>query len=87
MIILGYDIYLRYIPLPYHIGGGTVPTDDAGYDVYLNSRLGEEAQEAAFRHELGHIISGHFDVDCTLTTAEKDAVAEIVARCLHPLVA
>lgn len=82
MIFFGYDVNVRYLPLPWHIGGGTVPTDDAGYDVYLNSRLGFEAQEHAFRHELAHILLGHFDVSCTLSRSEKEAAADIVARCL-----
>lgn len=60
-LICGIDYFVRYIPLPYHIGGASTVNDDGTYNIYLNSRLYADKQWKAFLHELTHCEAGHLD--------------------------
>lgn len=54
------DVFIRYVKLPPHINGLTVPNDDGTFDVYINSTLCQKRQQGALRHETEHIKKDHF---------------------------
>ena len=54
------DNYIRFIELPEHINGVTLPNEDGSFDIYINSRLCFERQQEAIKHELEHIKKDHF---------------------------
>jgi len=71
-LIWGIDYYVRYIPLPYHIGGASTANDDGTYNIYINSRLYADKQWEAFIHELIHCEAGHLDEFKELPHAVKE---------------
>ena len=46
------DYFVRLVELPASVEGVTVPNDDGSFDIYINSRLGEERRRAKLEHEL-----------------------------------
>ena len=54
------EIIVRKIPLPLHVRAFTMPDAQGDYNVYINSVLSEEQQEASLRHELRHIRRDDF---------------------------
>ena len=60
-LIGGRDYFVRYISLPYHIGGACTENWDGTYNIYINSRHYPERQKKSFRHELNHCACGHLD--------------------------
>ena len=54
------DIYIRGIELPLTVKGVTVVDSDGNFNVYINILLSHAVQQKATKHELKHIISGHF---------------------------
>ena len=54
------DYFVRLVELPAAVEGVTVPNDDGSFDIYLNSRMGEERRRAKLEHELEHIRRDHF---------------------------
>lgn len=67
------DYFIRYIPLPCHVEGVTVPNDDGTYSIYINSTLPVCVQQTALRHEVNHIRMNHlYSVD-DITTIESEA--------------
>lgn len=60
MSFIDQGIYVRFIELPPHIEGVTLPNDDGTYDVYINSLLSETQQREAVHHEVNHINLNHF---------------------------
>lgn len=54
-----FDVNVRYYPLEYHVEGVTLPNDDNTYDIYINSLICKEKQDAALKHELEHIAQNH----------------------------
>jgi len=64
---------VRFIPLPPTVRAVTVPSEDGFYNIYINSTLNRAAQEAAYRHELGHILGGHFHNDDPVWVNETEA--------------
>lgn len=67
------DIFVRLIELPPAINAFTVLDSDGNYNVYLNDRLGEEEKKRAYRHELAHILDGHFYRDIPVVECERIA--------------
>ena len=65
------ELLIREVDLPYNIKGGTVPDENGDYNIYINKRLSPEGKVKAYRHEIAHILSGHFSDD-TLTVEEKE---------------
>jgi hypothetical protein len=55
------DIIIRYVDMPSAVRGSTVRDANGDYNVYLNSKLSQESQIRAYRHELYHIEENHFD--------------------------
>lgn len=55
------NIYIRLLDMGYKTEGVTVTDPEGDYNVYLNSRLSEEARKKAADHELKHIHLGHFE--------------------------
>jgi hypothetical protein len=60
-MLWGVDYFVRYLPLPYHVGGATTLNNDGTYNIYLNSRHYADRQWKALLHELGHCVRGHLE--------------------------
>lgn len=60
-LIWNVDYFVRYIPLPYHIGGASVTNPDGTYSIYINSLLYADRQWEALLHEIAHCSCGHLD--------------------------
>ena len=54
------EFILRLVELPGTVNAVTVLDDNGDFNVYVNSRLSEEEQKKAFRHEKRHIKKDHF---------------------------
>lgn len=63
--------YIRLVDLPYSINAMTILDSDDFYSIYVNSRLNEEQQKIAIRHELHHIVRGDFYSDRPLEDIEN----------------
>ncbi len=84
-LIWDIDYFVRYIPLPYHIGGASTVNEDGTYNIYINSRLFADKQWDAFQHELVHCEAGHLDSRRDIPIAVKEWEAEHlrpVLRCV-----
>lgn len=75
-LVWGRDYFVRYIKLPYHIGGASTVNDDGTYNIYINSRLYADKQWDAFEHELIHCEAGHLDEFKDLPLEIKEWEAE-----------
>jgi hypothetical protein len=60
MSLVDQGVYVRFIELPPHIKGVTLPNPDGTFDVYINSTLSEYQQKSALKHEINHINLNHF---------------------------
>ena len=60
-LIWGRDYYVRYVKLPYNIGGAITANEDCTYNIYINSRHYPDRQTRSFLHELVHAEGGHLD--------------------------
>ena len=67
------EYFIRYIPLPFHVEGVTVPNDDGTYSIYINSNLPEDKQKKTLRHEVEHIRLNHLYVLDDIQTIESEA--------------
>lgn len=65
------EIIIRAIPMPIHIRAFTIPDAQGDYNVYLNSKLGEEQQKKSFAHEKRHIENDDFYLDMSAGEIEK----------------
>lgn len=54
------NIFIRLLALPYSVRAVVLPNPDCTFDIYINSNLPEELQQAALEHELNHIRKDHF---------------------------
>lgn len=54
------EIYTRLIDLPTTIRGYTVRDKEGDYNIYLNTRISQEARLETYEHELKHIEQGDF---------------------------
>ncbi len=69
--IEGVDFFVHILPFPVDsIGGAVTPNDDGTFSIYINSRVSEERQRKAYRHELGHIVNGDFWNDLPIEEIE-----------------
>ena len=57
------EIFVRYRDMPGTVKGFTKEDANGDYNVYINSRLNYEQQQAALQHELAHIRKQHFSGD------------------------
>jgi len=57
------NIFIRLLSLPHGVRAVTLPNIDGTFDIYINSNMPEELQQAALEHELNHISKDHF-YDC-----------------------
>ena len=55
------DYFVRYIELPYSIGGASTVNEDGTYNIYINSRHYADRQWKSLMHELIHCSCGHLD--------------------------
>lgn len=62
-------IIVRFVDLPYKVGGVTAVDENGDFNVYVNSRWGYKGQINALEHEGKHIKHGDFD--------SKDTVKDI----------
>lgn len=84
-LIYDVDYFVRYISLPFHIGGASTMNIDGTYNIYLNSNHYAEQQWESFKHELVHCEAGHLDEykDIPLEIKEWEANHLIpVIRCV-----
>lgn len=58
--MLGWDIFVRYIPLPSSVEGVTIPCEDGTFCVYINVNLCQDKKQFTLEHELRHIRKDHF---------------------------
>lgn len=65
------ELLIREVALPYNIKGGTMPDENGDYNIYINKGLSQEDKVKAYRHEVAHILSGHFRDDI-MTVEEKE---------------
>lgn len=70
------DYYVRPVALPRTVEGVSIPNDDGTFDIYINSRLSPQRQEAALQHELRHLQAEHFYLDMPIERMEKQAEGE-----------
>jgi len=75
-LICGWDYFVRYISLPYNIGGAVTTNEDGTYNIYLNSRHWPEQQQRSLMHELVHAEGGHLDYWKDLPEEVKEWEAE-----------
>ena len=72
------DYFVRLVELPAAVEGVTVPNDDGSFDIYLNSRMGEERRRAKLEHELEHIRRDHFYRAGSVAMKEAEAGGVLV---------
>lgn len=65
------DIIVRYIPLPWSVGGFVSEDADGFYNIYINSRLSMGQQAQALKHELEHIANEDIDSNVPIWLVEK----------------
>ena len=71
-------IIIRIIDLPVTVKGFTVKDENDDYNVYINARLSAAIQGEATRHELEHIVRGHFYSQ--MPVAEKEQEVKSAGR-------
>lgn len=68
------EVILRYINLPYSVRGYVQEDPNGDFNIYVNSRLSYEMQQATIKHELNHIEQDHFYNDIKeIETIEAEA--------------
>lgn len=67
------DYFVRYLPFPARVGAVVIPNDDSSFDIYISSRLSNEAQKERLAHELRHIREDHFYRSIPVAAAEAEA--------------
>ena len=77
-LLWGIDYFVRYIPLPYHIGGASVANNDGTYSIYLNSNHYADRQWRSLLHEVAHCSCGHLDSRKDLPDEVKEWEADHV---------
>jgi hypothetical protein len=65
------NVYLRFIALPHTIKGLTVQDEAGDYNIYINARLGYEANQQTLQHEVQHIKNHDFNKLCHIRNIEK----------------
>lgn len=67
------SLIVRQLDLPIGVNGITFLDENGDYNIYLNSRYSHDAQTKAFRHEIAHIIQGHFSLEEDIQLLEEQA--------------
>lgn len=67
------DCFIRFINMPYTIGGYVAPNEDGTFNIYINVNLSRKKQQAALLHELRHIMLDHLWKDESVEVEEKEA--------------
>ena len=67
------DYCVRLIRLPYSVHGFTAIDEDGFYSVYINDALNDVERGRTFRHELKHIMDGHFYSTAPVEALEREA--------------
>lgn len=75
------DVRVHYMDFPTTIGARTVPNEDGTYDIFINSRYGQNGQLKALKHELEHIH--RFDYDYDVYDSVQNI--ELVAHGIEPV--
>lgn len=71
------ECYFRLAELPATVPGVVCPNDDGTFEVYINSRLSDDAQAKARQHEIDHIRDEHFYSDKPIGQIEAEARGDI----------
>ncbi|MBQ9942433.1 MAG: hypothetical protein IJP03_05445 [Christensenellaceae bacterium] len=64
---------VRLVSLPVTVRAVTIPSEDGFFNIYINSALNRAAQQAAYQHELRHILGDHFYNDDPVWKNENEA--------------
>lgn len=78
------DYFVRLVPLPRAVEGVTIPNDDGTFDIYINSVLPKQKQDAALQHELRHLKADHFYREMPIERMERQADGESINPVLEP---
>lgn len=65
-------IIIRIIDLPYGVKGMTAKDENDDYNIYINARYSPDIQAIAYRHEIDHILKGHFYDDRSVREKEEE---------------
>lgn len=66
-------IIIRLVDMPPSVHGVTIKDAEGDYNIYINARLNEEARVETYRHEMQHVLLGHFYQDRPVADMEKEA--------------
>lgn len=66
-------LIIREVVMPYNVKAATIPDENGDYNIYINKRLSPEGKVKAYRHEIRHIVSGHFGGDKPVEEKEQEA--------------
>ncbi len=71
------SIIIRLIDMPEAIHGVTRKDAEGDYNIYINAKLSADGRAEALRHEVAHILRGHFYDDCkTVEQMEREAAED-----------
>lgn len=68
-----YDIYVRYVALPYKTEAVVLPNDDTTFDIYINTQISQKKQKEALKHEIRHIKKDHLYNEDPVVINESEA--------------
>lgn len=66
-------VIIRLVDLPVSVHAVTRKDAEGDYNVYINARLDADTRALALRHELKHIVLGHFYDDRPVVEKEQEA--------------
>lgn len=70
-------VIIRIIDLPYKVKGLTVKDENDDYNIYINSKLSNDARINTLRHEIEHIKKGHFYSFLPIEEIEADVNQQV----------
>lgn len=65
-------IIIRLLDMPESVHAVTRKDAEGDYNVYINARLDADTRAKALRHELNHIVLGHFYDDRPVAEKERE---------------
>ena len=65
-------IIIRLLDMPESVHAVTRKDAEGDYNVYINARLDADTRAKALRHELKHIVLGHFYDDRPVAEKERE---------------
>lgn len=65
-------VFIRYLSLPCTVKGLTIQDREGNYNVYINARLTNEANQQTLQHEIQHILDNDFHKILHIKDIEKN---------------